>query len=381
MSALAVMLALVASSQDLDRPPIALQKEGRLREAASAYRELLAKDPGFLPARLYLGETLWFSGRPEEARTELSTVRERAPEILLPVLLLARIEGGESDELARRIPDTRLRARLLENAALEGETFVPIERPAIVLASLGEADRALEEYRAAAEIDPENADLHRHLGTAFFKASRNVEAAEAFSRAVALDPKDAGSWGQLGSASLRLQWWDKAIKAFEKARALEGDKAGGLLALGYAYERKPDFEKALSFYKRASELAPNWAQPPYRMGRTLLKLDRREEAKRDLKRALEIDPNHAEARCFLGALYLENRDLIAATRGILSNYFSRKQLQSREGRGLSKILDGHPRRWIQLGSTSPASRVSLSYSAICAFASSLLPILRYACPR
>jgi len=313
MSVLAAMLVVLASSQGQDRS-VGHQKEGRWEEAASGYRDLLATDPGFVPARIYLAEVLWLSGRDEEARTELSKVRERAPEILLPLLLLARIEGGENEDLVRRIPDARTRATLLANSLLEGEAFVPIERPAIVLASMGEIECALTEYRAAAEVDPGNVDLHRRLGSAFFKASRNVEAAEAFETAVTLEPKDAGSWGQLGSSCLRLQWWDKAIEAFEKARALSGDQPGGLLALGYAYERKPDFQRALSFYKRAGELSPSWAQPPYRMGRTLMKLDRREEAERELKRALEIDSNLAEARCFLGALYLENRDLVSATR-------------------------------------------------------------------
>ncbi len=313
MSVLAVMLFVLASPQGQDRSR-AHQKEGRWEEAAAGYRELLAEEPSFVPARVYLAEVLWLSGKVEEARTELSVVRERAPEILLPLLLLGRIEGSESEELVRRIPDARTRAILLANSLLEGETFVPVERVAIVLASIGEIDRALAEYRAAVEVDPGNVDLHRHLGTVFFKASRNIEAAGAFEKAVTLEPKDAGSWGQLGSSSLRLQWWDKAIEAFEKARVLSGDQPGGLLALGYAYERKPDFEKALDFYRRAGELSPSWAQPPYRIGRTLLKLDRREEAERELKRALEIDSSLAEARCFLGALYLENRDLVSATR-------------------------------------------------------------------
>ncbi len=267
-----------------------------------------------LPAGIYRAEALWRSGKVAEARSELENVSARAPQILLPLLLLARIEGVESDELTRRVPDGRVRAKLLENAPMEGEDFVPIERPAIVLASLGEIDLALSEYHAAAAADPGNVVLHRHLGAAFFKASRNLEAAGAFESAVRLEPKDAGLWGQLGSSCLRLQWWDKAIEAFEKAQALEGEKPGGLLALGYAYERKPDFERALSFYKRASELAPRWAQPPYRAGRTLLKLDRRDDAERELKRAIEMDGNLAEARCFLGALYLDNLDLVAATR-------------------------------------------------------------------
>ncbi|MGH9333499.1 MAG: tetratricopeptide repeat protein [Vicinamibacteria bacterium] len=50
------------------------------------------------------------------------------------------------------------------------------------------------------------------------------------------------------------------------------------------------------------------------MGRTLIKLVRFEEAERELKRSLELDPNLAEARSFLGALYLDTRDLDSATR-------------------------------------------------------------------
>jgi tetratricopeptide (TPR) repeat protein len=274
---------------------------------------LLAGQDVSVAARIELAQSLFRSGKIEDARAELTKVRALAPELLLPIVLLSRIEGAESEELTRLVPAARSRTVLLQNAPAEGEDIVPIERAAIVLASVGEMGLAIREYRAAAEIDPENLDLHRLMGNAFFKASRNVEAVEAFERAVALQPKDAGSWGQLGSSRLRLQWWDKAIEAFEKARALEGDKPGGLLALGYAWERKPDFEKALDFYERASKLSPSWAQPPYRRGRTLLKLDRREEAERELKRALELDANLAEARCFLGALYLENRDLVSAT--------------------------------------------------------------------
>ena len=195
---------------------------------------------------------------------------------------------------------------------------------------------------------PQNVDLHRHLGNAFFKASRNVEAAEAFEKAVALDPKDACAWGQLGSASLRLQWWDKAIEAFEKARTLEGDKPGGLLALGYAYERKPDFEKALDFYRRAAELSPSWAQPPYRRGRTLIKLDRREDAERELKRALEIDREPRGSALFSrGSLSRESRSRLGDTRARALGLALRRATPRRtsiSGRHTCEPGDGTKRR-------------------------------------
>jgi tetratricopeptide (TPR) repeat protein len=318
MAPLAAVLVAAALSDEPARATyeraVSHHKAGRPEEAASGYRDLLKEHPRVVAARVYLAETLWLSGRVGEARDELETVRRVAPEPLLPHLLLARLDGSESRELTRRIPAPALRARLLRNALLEGESFVPMERPAVVLASLGEIDLALGDYRVAAEIDPWNVDLHRHLGIAFSKASRHREAIEALESAVALEPKDAGSWGQLGSSALRLQWWDRAIEAFRRANELSGERPAGLLALGYAYERKPDFHAALSLYERAAELAPAWAQPPYRMGRTLIKLDRRDDAERALKRALDLEEGHVEARCFLGALYLEDGDLTKAAR-------------------------------------------------------------------
>jgi tetratricopeptide (TPR) repeat protein len=332
MSLVAAALLWLASGQDLARA-IQHQKEGRWEEAASAYREALERAPADGAARIYLAETLWFSGRAEEARKEIQKVREQLPSLLLPALLLARF-GGEKPPVPEAI---------LENAMLAGEAFVPVERAAVLLAAMGEIDRALGEYRLVAEIDPKNASLHRHLGNAFFKASRNLEAIEAYESAVALEPGDAASWGQLGSSYLRLQWWDKAIAAFEKARSLSGDQPGGILALAYAYERKPELERALSLYRKASELAPRSGQAPYRMGRTLMKLNRREEAARELKRALEIEPGLAEARCFLGALYLEDRDLDSAIHELetaismspryAKSHFYLAQAYQRAGRG------------------------------------------------
>lgn len=289
---------------------VAQQRERAWDEASRGYRLILEAEPDITAARVYLAETLLFAGEVEEARKELARARKDTPELLLPVLLEARLEGaGVLEELEARVPDPRVRRSLLENVLLEGEAYVSLGRPSIVLASLGDIDRAVADYRAAAQADPWNLEMHRLMGSALFKASRNLEAVEAFRAVVALDPGDAASYGQLGSSALRLMWWDTAIEALERARSLAGEQPGGLLALGYAYERKPDFERALSIYARVAELTPKWPQARYRMGRVLIKLDRLDEAERELTRALELDPEMAEAACFLGAVLLEKRQL------------------------------------------------------------------------
>lgn len=292
---------------------VAGQRERRWEEAARGYRRVLETEPDAVAARVYLAQVLLFTGRTEEARVELALAREAAPEPLLPLLLALKLDAaGASAELERRVPHPGLRRSLLDNVLLEGESYVSLGRPTIVLASLGDIEGALADYRASARIDPWNVEMHRLMGNALFKSSRNLEAVEAFRAVVALDPDDAAAHGQLGSSALRLMWWDTAIEALERARSLAGDSPGGLLALGYAYERKPDFAKALSLYASVAELAPNFPQAHYRMGRTLIKLDRLDEAERALSRALELDSGMVEAACFLGAVLLEKRDLEGA---------------------------------------------------------------------
>lgn len=292
---------------------IAHQKQRKWEQAERGYREALALRPGLVVARIYLGEVLWLSGRDQQARRELETARRDAPRALLPRLLATRLDAATPDELSDLFTTRGARDSFVRMCLLEGEAFVPLERPALVLASMGNIDQALEEYRASAAIDPWNVDLHRQMGQVLFKGSRNREAAEAFERVVSLDPGDAASWGQLGSTCLRLMWWESAIEALEKAESLSGPQPAGLLALGYAYERKPDFEKALARYRQAAGLAPRWSQARYRAGRALIKLDRLDEAEAELERALAIDPGMAEAACFLGSVLLEKKDLPRAT--------------------------------------------------------------------
>jgi tetratricopeptide (TPR) repeat protein len=318
-TAMAMALAILVAAQS-DAPvrrellrAVSHQKERKWEQAERGYREVLAARPDLVAARIYLAETLSLSGREDEARHELRTAIRDAPGSLLPRLLLVRLGGESADDLSHLFAVPAKRDAFVRMCLLEGEPFVPIERPALVLASMGAIEPALSDYRVAAEIDPWNVDLHRQMGNVLFKASRNREAAEAFERVVSLEPGDAASWGQLGSTDLRLMWWEPAIEALEKAESLSGAQPAGLLALGYAYERKPDFEKALSLYRRAAELAPRWAQARYRAGRALIKLDRLDDAETELARALELDPKMPEAACFLGSVLLEKKDLSAAT--------------------------------------------------------------------
>jgi tetratricopeptide (TPR) repeat protein len=257
--------------------------------ALRGYERILDAHADFAPARLYRAEALWLLGRREDAREELA--RARADVLLARVL--SAIFGGGRDPLVRRV---------VEAYPLERNRFLATGTPVLVLLSLGNLEEAIAEYRRVASLDPEDAILHRQMGSSFQGAKLYLPASEAFERVVAAAPGDVGAWRKLGSANLALQRWEPAIASLERAIEIAGEEVGVLLAVGYAYERKPDAEKALELYRRASRLAPRSARPHYRIGRALMARGRTAEAEVELEVAASLDPKMPEPLGFLGEI-------------------------------------------------------------------------------
>jgi tetratricopeptide (TPR) repeat protein len=276
---------------------IALHLASDLEGAMRGYGRVLEAHPDFVPARLYRAEALWLLRSPDEAKVELA----RAPSELLLSRILAGVFGSRSEADA-------LVAKLALAYPLEEKRFLATGTPVLLLLSMGELDEAVAEYRRLATLDPEDATLHRQMGSAFSKSKLFLPAVEAFERVVAAAPKDAGAWRQLGSGNLVLQRWEPAIEALEKAIALGREDAGLLLALGYAHERKPDVEKALELYRRAARLAPQSGRPDYRIGRALMAQGNFEEAERAFLKSSSLDPKMPEPLGFLGEIQLKRGD-------------------------------------------------------------------------
>lgn len=297
---------------------MAEHQAGRWTEAIDGYQHLLEAGPDFVPARVYLAEALWMSGQREEALEELQASSDQVPGLLLPLLLLAEIDGNQEAlaALSHRLPDSTLRGKLQGAVNLQQRKFVPIGLPSLLLLSGGAVEESLADYRQASELDPGEPELHRHMGSGLVKARHFLEASEAYEKAVAIEPNDAPSWRQLGSSYLVLLRWNSAVQALEKALQLGERNLGVILALGYAYERKADFKKALEIYRESERLEPMSPQPHYRVGRVLVELNELSEAEAAFRRALKLDPEMVAAISHLGAVHLKQGDFSAAIEGL-----------------------------------------------------------------
>ena len=88
-----------------------------------------------------------------------------------------------------------------------GNIYMELDRP----------EEAVEECRAALEIDPEYGAAIFTMAQAYRKLKKPDEAAAGFRRLIQLDPKDPKPHVNLGEISLDRRDFDAAISHLEKA--------------------------------------------------------------------------------------------------------------------------------------------------------------------
>ncbi len=273
---------------------IALHRQGRLAEAETLYRQLLARDPGqFEPhyflgtlcmaqgrfaeavallqdalrrregniaALVNLGMALRHLGRPAEALPPLERAAAAGPELAEAQYQLAAAlgESGRTQEAAARVaralalkPDHAeacfLQALLLTDLVRLAEARAAYDRllqlrPGHVEAlsnrgllawQSGEAEAALADYGRALALQPRHLASLVNRALLLGEAGRHAEALADYDTLLALTPGDADLWNRHG-ATLRALGRDReALGSFDRALTLNPDFATALANRGY----------------------------------------------------------------------------------------------------------------------------------------------------
>lgn len=123
---------------------------------------------------------------------------------------------------------------------------------------LGDLDRAISEFTAACELDPEVAEFHGNLGGALLEKARADQsllprAKEVLLRAVSLSPRLPDVHNNLGTAQLASGDAKAALASFDAALRLNGrhvptlyNRAAALKALGRMDEAKKTLDACLA---------------------------------------------------------------------------------------------------------------------------------------
>jgi Tfp pilus assembly protein PilF len=165
----------------------------------------------------------------------------------------------------------------------------------MVLVGMGRLDEAMDQYRKALEIAPDDVDVHNNLGNALISVDRLDEAMAQFRRAVAIDPHDAQAHNNLGSLLARRGQFDAATVQFERALEIKPDYAEAHHNFGSVLARGGQFDAAVVHFQRALEIKPDDAAAHNSLGNALACLGRLDEAMLHYRLALETKPDFADA--------------------------------------------------------------------------------------
>lgn len=239
----------------------ALRELGRTDEALEAFRAALALDPEHAMALSNLGQMLILQGEAEEALPHLLKAVQLAPDLPAAHNSL----GCAYRALERWDEAGRAFAAALELANLRRERP---EVQARVHANLGFTlqllkwrGKAIQCFRRAAELAPEDVATWRTLGDAYAAVEDFAEALPCYRKVVALRPQWALGHSELGWALQNEGRLREAGACFRRALELQPDLLQGLVNLGHLHEELGDMAQAEQVFRRAQEAYPRAPGP------------------------------------------------------------------------------------------------------------------------
>jgi uncharacterized protein (AIM24 family) len=108
----------------------------------------------------------------------------------------------------------------------------------------GKTDQAQRAFRAALELEPDNARVLALLGLSHFRANEFADARPIYEQLVERSPTDASHRLNLGLVYLKLSDAERAIGALEASRALDPSQGRAVSYLGLAYARAGRYAEA-----------------------------------------------------------------------------------------------------------------------------------------
>jgi tetratricopeptide (TPR) repeat protein len=160
----------------------------------------------------------------------------------------------------------------------------------------GEFTAAEKHYRAMLDLDQENIDAYKGLGSVYTELNKYASAADAYRQAVRLGGREESVYLALSETLLRLCDWRAAIETLEHLVKINPQSAQAYALLGRAYTGLKLHKEALKYFEQAVKFAPRHTGYRLRLAEAAERRGQDVEAKMHLNKVLEIDPQNEAAK-------------------------------------------------------------------------------------
>jgi tetratricopeptide (TPR) repeat protein len=280
----------------------ALHQQGKLAEAETQYRAILADAPDHAGTHHLLGLVLHQLGRHEAA---LQSIR-RAIELNGADPNYHNNLGAVFRALQRFDDAAACYRRAL---ALKPDFAAALNNLGLVLQQQGQLDAAQIALEQALQITPDDADALFNLGNVLTGRGETQKAVDHYLKAVAKAPHFAVAYNNLGAALAKLGRLDLAEECYRRVLTLQPRNAAAYNNYGHLLARRDELEAAMQCLDTALALDPHHVDAHVNLGNVLLEQGRPQAAHQRFERALALNPAHAAAHWNDGLALLVAGDL------------------------------------------------------------------------
>jgi Flp pilus assembly protein TadD len=154
---------------------------------------------------------------------------------------------------------------------------------------LGRYQEAIEAYKQAGKIEPEDTYICFCLGDIYGRLGRYEDAIESYKQAIRINPDYAEAHNNLGDTYGNLGYWQEAIEAYKQAIRIKPDYAEAHVGLGFAYGGLGRYQDEIEAFKQAVRIKPDFAWAHYALGTTYLTIGDKGSALEEYKILKTLD--------------------------------------------------------------------------------------------
>jgi len=156
--------------------------------------------------------------------------------------------------------------------------------------------QALENYEAAAKLNPEETEVNLRAARMAKKLGKNKKALHFYEQANKYDPKNISILYQLGYYYTMERRLDMAEDTYKKILSISYDETEAYRNLAFIYAEEGDLDKAVRTLKRAIELKKRYPEAYNDLGNIMMIKNEYKKAVEMYEQALQIKPDYEDAR-------------------------------------------------------------------------------------
>jgi len=302
----------VESSHWMQQGAIAMQ-QGNAAEAEKDFHQALLAAPGSADPYLGMGMAQLKEGKPDDAETSFAHASELKPMILNAHMFrgIALFQINSIDKAILELKEEiKLQPKSSEALTWLGIIELQAGKPGDASAAFDQAEALLpgdqtimyycvrahtlaaqEFFRALEKIDPDSSFVHRAQAEIYSEGNQPDKAIEEYQAAINRNPDEADLYEALGDEEQKTSHFLEANNAYQSELKLHPGDAIALYNLGKIQVETGDPQQGIDYLQQAVKAHAIPAPTFFYLGLGLSKLGRNEEALTWLERVLANSPS------------------------------------------------------------------------------------------